>query len=127
MSNVNQLLLGIKGAMSVGFSGLRIHCSVGILPHEQSKLQEIVISLKIRLPELPAFEEISTTIDYSVLAEICERLALSCHHGLLETLAAKMLDVICDRFSCGYGWIRIEKPAAIERDACAFVEYEKGI
>lgn len=113
--------------MSVGFSRMRIHCSVGILPHEQRKLQEIIISLKVRLPELPAFEEISSTIDYSLLAEICEKMALSFHHGLLETLAAKILDAICDRFSCPYGWIRIEKPAALERDACAFVEYEKGM
>ncbi len=112
--------------MSVGFSGLKMRCSIGILPHERMELQEIIISLKVRLPELPAFEEISSTIDYSMLAEICEKITLSCHHGLLETLAAKMLDAICDRFSCAYGWIRIEKPAALGRDASAFVEYEKG-
>jgi dihydroneopterin aldolase len=111
--------------MTVGFSGLKIHCSIGILPHEQLQLQEIFVDLKVLLPTLPNSEDISSTIDYSVLAALCETIALLRHRPLIETLAADMLDALFERFSCTYAWIRIEKPLALNSARCSFVEFEK--
>jgi FolB domain-containing protein len=108
-----------KEMMLVGFEKLKVHCLIGILPHEQMQEQEIGISLKVKMRG-------DAIIDYTTLAALCEQIARSSHHGLLETLAQKVLQAIVNQFQCHYGWIRIEKPAAIALAECAFVELEVG-
>jgi dihydroneopterin aldolase len=118
----------ITNPVTVGFTGLKIESSIGILPLERAQSQEIVISLKIVFyPDGPIQDEISSTIDYSTLSQICQEMAFSKHRALLETLAFEILDALLDRFPASYGWIRIEKPAAIAAALCGFVEYERGI
>jgi 7,8-dihydroneopterin aldolase/epimerase/oxygenase len=118
----------IHKAITVGFTDLKIHCSIGILPHEREKVQEIIISLKIQFYiDEPMQDDLCSTIDYSILAQICQEAAVSKHHELLETLGCEILDRLFDQFSAAYGWIRIEKPAAIATALCGFVEYERGL
>jgi dihydroneopterin aldolase len=110
----------------IGFTGLKVRCLIGILPHECVEPQEIVISLKMLLPPRESMDDtLSSTIDYTELARDCRRNAALGHHGLLETLAAHLIERLFGRYHCTYAWIRIEKPAAIPDAACAFVEHEK--
>jgi 7,8-dihydroneopterin aldolase/epimerase/oxygenase len=110
--------------MFIGFSALKIRCLVGILPSERETPQEIIVHLKISLSKIPSHDVISSTIDYSELASICEDVAKRSHHSLLETLAYEMLDVVSSRFSSVKCWIRIEKPGALPGADYAFVEVE---
>ncbi|HEY2811317.1 MAG TPA: dihydroneopterin aldolase [Rhabdochlamydiaceae bacterium] len=112
--------------MTVGFEKLKVRCLIGILPHERLQEQEIVMSLKVKSCSLLRSEEISATVDYTVLAALCKQIARSAHHGLLETLAQKILLAIAQQWDCRYGWIRLEKPAALASAECAFVECEVG-
>jgi dihydroneopterin aldolase len=115
-------------ASFVGFEKLKVVCSIGIFPHERVLSQEILISLKVSFRPAVLFSDaISSTIDYSLLAELCEQMALSRHRCLLETLACEIVEAVIQRFSCSYVWIRIEKPSAIAAANYAFVEYEKTV
>lgn len=115
-------------ARSIGFTGLKVSCLIGVLPHEYKQTQEISISLKITLPQEVQREDLlSSTIDYSELAKLCQGVALRSHHGLIETLASCILEEILEHYYSSYLWIRIEKPSAIPEANCAFVEYEKRI
>lgn len=120
--------------MTVGFEELKVHCLIGTLPAEKTVPQEICVSLKITLPkeviaskEIEWRDEISATVDYTLLADICTQTAMKGHHGLLETLATEILDAIFARVSCLYGWIKIEKPGALKAARCAFVEQERWV
>jgi dihydroneopterin aldolase len=106
-------------SLVIGFSALKVHCSIGIHPHEKKQQQDIFISLKVR----PSNH--SEMIDYSALAELCTAHARQQHYDLIESLALVLVDAIFSRFPCVHAWIRIEKPAAIPLALCAFVEYEK--
>ena len=120
--------IGILKAITVGFTRLKIVSSIGILPHEKEQMQEIIICLKIQFcPDVAMHDDICSTVDYSILAQICQAKAVSKHHELLETLACEILDSLFDRFPLTYGWIRIEKPAAIAAALCGFVECERGL
>lgn len=115
-------------ARFVGFEKLKITCLIGILPHEYVEPQVIFVSLKLALPqELQRNNELSMTIDYTQLSSLCQSVATRCHHGLLETLAADILEELLAHYSLSYLWIRIEKPAAIAGASCAFVEHEKRV
>ena len=106
-------------SLVIGFSTLKVHCSVGIHAHEKKQQQDIFISLKVR----PS--NISEMVDYSALAELCATRALQQHYDLIESLAIVLVDAIFDHFPCAHAWIRIEKPGAIPQARCAFVEYER--
>lgn len=110
--------------MSIGFSTLKIRCLVGILPSEREVPQEIIVHLKANLPKIPSRDVISSTIDYTELASICENVATRSHHSLLETLSVEMLDEVSRRFPGVKCWIRIEKPSALPNADNAFVEAE---
>lgn len=112
-------------SMSIGFSQFRVLCTIGTLPHEQVRSQEIRISLKVVLHSLPSSDEISETLDYAAIAQACKEIAQERPRALLETLAVELLDGIFARFSCVSGWIRLEKPFALSQAECAFVEYTK--
>lgn len=102
---------------SVGFSRFSVSCSIGLLPHEKSASQEIMISLKVQAAEF---------IDYTLLSSLCELAAKETHHDLLETLADKILSRIEKQFHPLNMWIKIEKPQAIQSAACAFVAMERA-
>ena len=122
--NASALLQAVR--ISVGFEKLKVVCSIGILPHERACSQEILISLKVCFCPIGLLpDEISSTIDYSHLAELCKQMALSKHRELLETLACEIVEAVIQRFCCAHVWIRLEKPAAIASAECSFVEYEK--
>lgn len=106
-------------SLVIGFSALKVHCSVGIHAHEKKQMQDIFISLKVR----PS--NISEMIDYSALADLCTTRALQQHYDLIESLATVLVDAIFEHFPCVSAWIRIEKPGAIPPACCAFVEYER--
>jgi len=117
----------INERIAIGFTELRMQCSVGILPHEKEKTQEIIVSLKVEL-ENKSFEEdrLQETVDYRDLAQTCKEEALSCHHHLLETLAEKMMQKIFLKFPVKAVFLKIEKPTAMQEARYCFVEMEKG-
>lgn len=118
--------MAVADATWIGFTALKVCCSIGILPHERVQAQEIVISLKMALrPGEWTDDALASTIDYTQLAADCRMIATLRHHGLLETLAAHMIEHLFSRYRCTYAWVRIEKPAALPDAACAFVEHEK--
>ena len=115
----------VRKQMHVGFTHLLVCCVVGTLPEEQNTPQEIGISLKVAIAPTVS-DELASTVDYTALAALCEKIALARAHQLLETLASEILEAIFAHFSVSFAWIRLEKPSALRNAQCAFVEFERG-
>jgi 7,8-dihydroneopterin aldolase/epimerase/oxygenase len=111
----------------IGFHQHKVHCIIGVLPHERLQEQEIHIDLKVKADfKHPAeTDSLANTIDYIVLAEICTNLAKTNQYHLIETLAWEALHKIFERFPVKWAWIRVQKPSAIP-SGYAYVELEKG-
>ena len=110
----------------IGFTGLKVRCLIGVLPHEHLQVQEIAIGLKMALaPRDLAEDALSSTIDYTQLANECRAIATLRHYGLLESLAVHLIECLCRRYAPASIWVRIEKPTAIAEATCAFVEHER--
>lgn len=112
----------------IGFYHHRITCIIGVLPHERTQEQVIIISLKVKtdFSACALSDSVEDTINYVELADRCTALARNGKYQLLETLACHILDDIFKEFKLEAAWIEIRKPAAIPSADCTVVELERS-
>ena len=69
--------------------GLMIQASIGVHPHEYEATQPIIIDVELDMADmkLPKEDRLHETLDYGLVAEKCEELALQAHVQLVETLS----------------------------------------
>lgn len=117
-----------SGGLAVGIVGIHqqhIQCIIGINPQERLQKQSIYINLKVKVDLEKCFlsENMNDTVDYVVLAEICNRSAEK-NFFLLETLGSDILERCFEKLPIIWGWIQIQKPLAIETAAYGYIELE---
>lgn len=111
---------------SIGFNKLKIFCIIGVEKHEREEPQEIYVDLKVSYDLSACVEDdrMAEAIDYVSLARACSSIAKEGRFQLIETYAWSVLQHLRTHFPITHAWIRVEKPKAIERAACSFVEVE---
>ena len=74
--------------------GLLIQASIGVHPHEHEQTQPVIIDIELDMGgmELPKDDRLHETLDYGLVAEKAEELALEAHVQLVETLAERIAD-----------------------------------
>ena len=68
--------------------GLLIQASIGVHPHEHEQTQPVIIDVELDMGDmaLPNEDRLHETLDYAVVAEAAEKIALEAHVQLVETL-----------------------------------------
>lgn len=105
--------------------GLQILASIGVYPHEYESTQPIILDIELDMTgmDAPKDDRLHETLDYSVVAEKAEEIALEAHVQLVETLAERIADWALDYDprvqSCA---VRISKPQALLKADVAGVE-----
>ncbi len=74
--------------------GLLIQASIGVHPHEYESTQPVIIDVELDMGgmELPKDDKLAETLDYGLVAERAEEIALEAHVQLVETLAERICD-----------------------------------
>ena len=74
--------------------GLMIQASIGVHPHEYESTQPIIIDIELDMGDmtLPKEDRLHETLDYSLIAQRAEEIALEAHVQLVETLAERIAD-----------------------------------
>ncbi len=132
MSKPNMLSLLRKGraaqnqpAMRIFVRGLLVQASIGVHPHEHESTQPILIDIELDMGDMPAPTEdrLHETLDYSLVADKAEQIALEAHVQLVETLADRIAEwaLSADKRvqACA---VRIAKPQALLKADAAGVE-----
>ena len=114
----NQITLGIKR--------LEVVTWIGVNPHEKLAPQKLYLTLALTC-DLPSDDQLSSTIDYDSVAQVCQHICASKQRELIDTLAQDLLLAIKTRFPVRKIKILIEKPSAIPDAECAFTEYEQEV
>lgn len=111
----------------IGIHRHQVSCIVGILPQERVEKQTLFIDLKIRtdLSKCIQSGQLSDSIDYTILAHLCTKLAEEKNYYLIENFAADVIDQCFSQFQPTWAWIKIQKPSAIPTAEYAFVECER--
>lgn len=110
----------------IGFSHYKIDCIIGVYPAERQKLQTVFVDLKVKadFSKCSQSDNVTDTVNYVLLADLCNELAFSKRYRLLETFAADALHEIFIRFDVLNAWIRIKKPAGLPTAEYTVVELE---
>lgn len=108
----------------IGFEKLHVRCIVGTEPHERKSEQDLYIDVNAELDVSAAAQSdsLKDTVNYVMMAEICQRTASEGKYYLLEKLATEVLHHIMSMPAVRSVSIRIRKPSALPNAECAFVE-----
>lgn len=105
--------------------GLQVQASIGVHPHEYEQTQPVIIDIELDMGDMPPPKDdrLAETLDYGIVAENAERIALAAHVQLVETLADRIaewaLDADARVQACA---VRIAKPQALIKADFAGVE-----
>lgn len=74
--------------------GLLIQASIGVHAHEHESTQPVIIDVELDMGDmdLPKDDRLHETLDYGLVAQKAEELALEAHVQLVETLAERIAD-----------------------------------
>lgn len=109
--------------------GLLIQASIGVHPHEHESTQPIIIDVELDMGDmaLPEQDRLHETLDYGLVAEKAEELALEAHVQLVETLAERIADWALEADPrVQMAKIAISKPQALLKADAAGVEIIKS-
>lgn len=85
---------GQQASTRIFVRGLLIQASIGVHPHEHEETQPVVIDIELDMGgmDLPKDDRLHETLDYGLVAQKAEELALEAHVQLVETLAERIAD-----------------------------------
>jgi dihydroneopterin aldolase len=109
--------------------GLLIQASIGVHPHEHEATQPVIIDVELDMGNmaLPEQDRLHETLDYSVVAQKAEELALEAHVQLVETLAERIADwALSTDTRVQRVAVSIAKPQALLKADTAGVEIVKS-
>lgn len=103
--------------------GLRLDASIGVLEHERTRRQPLVVDLELEVATgAPVEGDMASVYDYRVPVERARALAAAGHIELVETFAERLAAACLedDRVICVT--LHVEKPEAIAGAAATGVE-----
>lgn len=109
--------------------GLLIQASIGVHPHEHERTQPVIIDVELDMGDmaLPKGDRLAETLDYALIAEAAETIALEAHVQLVETLAERIADwALAEDTRVQRVAVSIAKPQALLKADTAGVEVVKS-
>ncbi len=109
----------MRGKISI--HDLKVHCFVGVHPHEKTAEQEIAIDIEMEadLQTASLNDSIIDTINYEKVAALCRSHVLSKKYNLLETIAFELVHLIMEKFPL----IEKTRVCAIKKGALPLAAY----
>jgi len=108
--------------------GLQVQASIGVHPHEYENTQPVIIDIELDMGDMPSPKDdrLNETLDYGIVAQRAEEIALETHVQLVETLAVRIADWALGEdkrvLACA---VRISKPQALLKAEVAGIEVIK--
>ena len=113
---------------TISLFDLEVTCIIGIHPHERVQEQILLldISLDVDLGDTTFSDDINDTIDYTVIAELATRLAVSNKYSLIESLCHDLNNLLLDKFAIiQQSTVTVKKPNALKKAKYASYSMKK--
>ncbi|WP_377886263.1 dihydroneopterin aldolase [Algimonas porphyrae] len=118
-----------KTSTRIFVRGLQIQASIGVHPHEHEQTQPVIIDIELDMGDmaLPEEDRLHETLDYGLVADRAEAIALQAHVQLVETLAERIADwALSADPRVNRVAVSIAKPQALLKADAAGVEVVKS-
>ena len=113
---------------TISIVDLEIICIIGILPKERIKEQTLLldINLDVNIGDSHFEDEIEETIDYTIIAEMATKLAVTKKYNLIESFCRDLNNLFLETFKVIHKTkISVKKPNAISVAKYATFTMEK--
>ena len=103
---------------TISIVDLEITCIIGILPNERVKEQTVLldINLDVEIGGSDFADDIKDTIDYTIIAEMANQLAISKKYQLIESFCFDLTNLFLDTFKIIQKTnITVKKPNALPK------------
>ena len=114
---------------TISLVDLEITCIIGIHPHERVQEQNIYldINLDVDYQDSALSDDINKTIDYTKIAELATKLAISKKYQLIESLCYDLNDLFINKFEIiQQSKITVKKPNALSNAKYAAFSMRKS-
>jgi 7,8-dihydroneopterin aldolase/epimerase/oxygenase len=100
----------------IRINGMRFWGKHGALPQERESTQPIDVDLEVTadLAAASTSDSLNNTIDYAVLFELCQNIVTNQSFVLLEALARRIADQVCQDRRVLEVAVRVRKPRLLE-------------
>lgn len=100
----------------IRITGMRFWGKHGANPGERETAQPIDVELEVTadMAVPAASDRLDDAIDYTTLFDACERVVTAESFALLEAIAAKILDRVCEMPRVTEAIVRVSKPRLLE-------------
>lgn len=112
--------------VKIGIKELKIEAFIGVYPEERKAKQDLIIDLEVTPTTNVLKDDISSTINYEKIVEICKKAASEKTYFLIESLAEDILDRCLDSLPISQAFICLSKPRAFKDASAAYVKMTKG-
>ena len=114
---------------TISIVDLEITCIIGILPNERVKEQIVLLDiyLDVDFGDSTFTDDINETIDYTIIAEMATKLAISKKYNLIESFCYDLNNLFLDTFKIiQQSKITVKKPNAIPKAKYAAYSMKKS-
>ena len=100
---------------TIHIDNLRVECIIGVNPDERVHPQPLLISIAFRhwFEPAAARDSIDRTVNYSDVAAEARRFVIAGRYHLLETLARRLAERLCETFGLAHLELKVRKPNAV--------------
>ena len=113
---------------TISIVDLEVTCIIGILPNERVKQQTLLldINLDVDIGDSAFADEIDETIDYTIIADMATKLAVTKKYNLIESFCRDLNNLFLETFQAiKKTRISVKKPNAIPKAKYATFTMEK--
>ncbi|MCZ6843986.1 MAG: dihydroneopterin aldolase [SAR324 cluster bacterium] len=102
-------------AETIHLKNLQVECIVGVRPHERDTPQTLIVTLSFPwdFSAAAASESLSSTVNYSEVAESVRAFLQVGRYQLLETLARELAGHLGETYSLARLHLSVRKPGAV--------------
>ncbi|MCZ6641675.1 MAG: dihydroneopterin aldolase [Gammaproteobacteria bacterium] len=113
---------------TVFIRNLVVQTIIGIHPWERTTPQTVLISLEVQTEtaNAAAYDDITNTVDYAVLAERVSEFVSQAEFQLIETLAESIAALMLDDFEVMQVSVEVQKPGAIANTETVGVRIQRA-
>ena len=114
---------------TISIIDLEISCIIGIHPNERVKEQTLLlnINLDVDIGDSTFADNINETIDYTIIAEMATKLAITKKYKLIESLCSELNDLYLNTFNIVQrSKISVKKPNALPKAKYAAFSMKKS-
>ncbi len=106
---------------------LALRCIIGIYPDERREKQDVLINVVLEGDMTAAHksDQIEDTINYKALKKSIMRMVESSAFNLIETLAARILDICLEEARVRRATVTVDKPGALRFARSVAVELSR--